>query len=220
VANDLPLRADSSATGVRARTRVLLSALAGVVTGAVVTVPASWPYGLMIGWMVAATVFLIWVWTTIWPMDAARTAAHAVREDPGRAGSDLIVLVAALASLGAVALLLTSSSAGGSKDLRALVSVAGVAFGWGAIHTVFTVRYANLYYSGGDGGIDFNSAEKPRYSDFAYLAFTLGMTYQVSDTDLSSRDIRRMVLRHSLLSYLFGTVIIAAMINLVAGLAK
>lgn len=206
--------------GVRARTRVLTATAVGVVVGAAVTVPATWRYGLLIGWMAAAAVFLVWVWARIWPMDAAKTAAHAIREDPGRAGSDLIVLVAALASLGAVALLLTSSSAGGSKDLRALVSVAGVAFGWAAIHTVFTVRYANLYYSGGDGGIDFNSDDKPRYSDFAYLAFTLGMTYQVSDTDLSSRDIRRMVLRHSLLSYLFGTVIIAAMINLVAGLAK
>ncbi|MDQ1394509.1 MAG: hypothetical protein QOF30_3486, partial [Acidimicrobiaceae bacterium] len=55
---------------------------------------------------------------------------------------------------------------------------------------------------------------------FAYLAFTIGMTYQVSDTNLTSQEIRRTALRHGLLSYLFGTVIIAATINLAAGLVK
>jgi uncharacterized membrane protein len=91
---------------------------------------------------------------------------------------------------------------------------------WAAIHTVFTTRYARLYYRGTSGGIDFNEKEAPRYSDFAYLAFTIGMTYQVSDTDLKTKEIRATALRQALLSYLFGVVIIAAMINLIAGLGK
>lgn len=85
---------------------------------------------------------------------------------------------------------------------------------------MFTARYAQMYYSGEVGGIDFNTDEPPRYSDFAYLAFTVGMTYQVSDTNIRSATIRRAVLRQGLLSFVLGTGIIATMINLVAGLSR
>lgn len=73
-----------------------------------------------------------------------------------------------------------------------------------SVHTVFTLKYARLYYTGTDGGI----------------SFTVGMTFQVSDTDVSDKGIRRTILRHMLLSYVFGAVIIAVTINLVAGLTK
>ena len=86
---------------------------------------------------------------------------------------------------------------------------------WGVVQTVFTLRYADLYYSTGDG-IDFNDDAPPDYRDFAYLAFTIGMTFQVSDTDLTSSAMRRIALRHSLLSYLFGAVILASMVNVTA----
>ena len=80
-------------------------------------------------------------------------------------------------------------------------------------------RYADLYYTQ-DGGIDFNGDDVPDYRDFAYLAFTIGMTYQVSDTNLQTKAVRRTALRHALLSYLFGTAIIAVMINVVASIAR
>jgi uncharacterized membrane protein len=86
------------------------------------------------------------------------------------------------------------------------------------VHTVFTLRYARLYYLDEDGGIDFNEADPPRYSDFAYLAFTIGMTFQVSDTDIQDKTIRATILRHMWLSYVFGAVIVAITINLIAGL--
>jgi uncharacterized membrane protein len=88
------------------------------------------------------------------------------------------------------------------------------------VHTVFMLRYAQLYYAGEQGGIDFNQADPPTYTDFAYLAFTIGMTFQVSDTPLRSKVIRRTALRHALLSYLFGTGILATTINLVASLSS
>jgi uncharacterized membrane protein len=88
------------------------------------------------------------------------------------------------------------------------------------VYTVCTVRYARLYYADPPGGIDFNQDEPPRYLDFAYLAFTLGMTYQVSDTDLQTHEIRGTALRHALLSYLLGAVILATIINMVAGLGS
>ena len=88
------------------------------------------------------------------------------------------------------------------------------------VHTVYTLKYARLFYQGTPGGIAFNEPEPPQYTDFAYLAFTIGMTFQVSDTDLQDKDVRRTVLHHAWISFPLGAVIIAASINLVAGLAK
>jgi len=86
------------------------------------------------------------------------------------------------------------------------------------VHTVFTVRYGDLYYADPVGGIDFNEDDKPDYRDFAYLALTIGMTFQVSDTDLQAKPIRRSAIRHALLSYGFGAIIVAITINIVASL--
>jgi uncharacterized membrane protein len=91
---------------------------------------------------------------------------------------------------------------------------------WTLVHTVFTLKYARRYCSGTAGGIDFNGTGAPDYPDFAYLAFTIGMTFQVSDTNIRSRPIRRTALRHAWLSFPLGAVIIATSINLVSGLAK
>jgi uncharacterized membrane protein len=98
------------------------------------------------------------------------------------------------------------------------LGIVSVLLSWAVVHTVFTARYARLYYTGPDGGIDFNQKAPPRYIDFAYVAFTVGMTFQVSDTNLTTHEMRGTVLRHAMLSYLFGAVIIAATINLIAGL--
>ena len=102
----------------------------------------------------------------------------------------------------------------------AAVAVASVVLSWLLVHTLFAIRYASLFYRGEVGGVDFNQAELPAYSDFAYLSFTLGMTFQVSDTNITSHAIRVTALGHALLSYLFGAVILATTINLVAGLYR
>ncbi len=205
--------------GALARTHLLVALVVGAAAGALVAVVgASWPFALPIGWMVAGVVHLAWMWAAIWRMDAPTTARHAVREDPGRAVTDVLILASAVASLAAVALLLTSS--GRNPDVRAALSVGSVAVAWALVHTTFATRYARLYYAGPDGGIDFNSDEPPAYTDFAYLAFTIGMTFQVSDTAIRAKAIRATALRHGLLSFLFGTVVIATTINLLAGLGR
>ena len=209
----------SPVRGASARLRVLVSAAVGVVVGvAVGATSAEWRISLLIGWMTGSVIFLAWMWATIWPMSGADTQSHARREDPGQAMSDLVILGAAVASLGAVGLFL--SGGGSSKVLTAGLSVMGVALAWGTVHTVFTTRYARLYYKGSRGGIDFNEKADPRYREFAYLAFTVGMTFQVSDTDITRQEVRDAVFRQMLLSYLLGAVVIATTINLVAGLAK
>jgi uncharacterized membrane protein len=93
-----------------------------------------------------------------------------------------------------------------------------VAVSWFTVHTIFTLRYAQLYYRPPPGGVNFHD-DSPCYRDFAYLALTIGMTFQVSDTDLKSTDFRSTALKHALLSYLFGSVILAAAVNLIAGLS-
>jgi uncharacterized membrane protein len=135
---------------------------------------------------------------------------------------DVILLTASVASLASVASVIAAAgpSSGINPVMASALGATSVVLSWGLVHIVFTARYARLYYTGPDGGIDFNEPDPPCYTDFAYLAFTIGMTYQVSDTDLQTKPIRRTALRHALLSYLFGAVIIAATINLLAGLAK
>ncbi len=102
----------------------------------------------------------------------------------------------------------------------AFVGVLTVAASWFAVHTLFTVHYARLYYSDEPGGINFHDPEPPRFRDFAYVAFTVGMTFQVSDTEICLTSIRATVLRHALLSYLLGAVVLAVTINLIAGLGS
>ncbi|MEO6087163.1 MAG: DUF1345 domain-containing protein [Umezawaea sp.] len=205
--------------GALARAHLLAAVGIGAATGIAASVAgAQWPFALLVGWIAGGLTYVVWKWISIWPMDAPTTARHAVREDAGRAVMDALVLVSAVASLAAVGLLLTSS--GQDPDVRAALSVGSVAVAWAAVHTTFATRYARLYYAGPDGGIDFNSDEPPAYSDFAYLAFTIGMTFQVSDTAIRAKAIRATALRHALLSFLFGTVVIAATINLLAGLGR
>jgi uncharacterized membrane protein len=176
-------------------------------------------YGMLVGWMVFAVAFLGITWVTIGPMTAEQTAAHAGSEDPRPAAADALVVAAAVASLVAVgSLLLQGSSI--NKEISAVVSMVAVALAWASVHTVFTTRYARLYFTGTPGGVEWGGNEPPGYRDFAYLAFTVGMTFQVSDTAVTDGRVRFAVLRHALLSYLFGTVFIATMINLVAGLGR
>jgi uncharacterized membrane protein len=154
-------------------------------------------------------------------MDGAATAKSAMIEDDSRAASDLVLIAASVVSLLGVglALLKASSEMGTARGLVTAVAALSVVLSWGAVHTVFTLRYARKYYAEG-GGIDFNGDRPPDHRDFGYVAFTIGMTYQVSDTDLTSNSLRRTALRHALLSYLFGIVVVAITINVVAGLLR
>jgi len=205
-----------------ARTRVTAAAGGGFVCGACVAVTRAADAAPLLGWIAAAAIFEIWTWWSILPLDADTTAADAVREDPTRVVADLACLLAAVASLVAVGVVLVEAGNAGSttKLLEISLAIVSVVTSWLLVHTVFTLRYARHYYAQDRGSVDFNQPAQPRYTDFAYLAFTIGMTFQVSDTDLKNSDIRGLALRHMLLSYLLGAVIVAVTINLVAGMIK
>ncbi|MEV4659677.1 DUF1345 domain-containing protein [Micromonospora sp. NPDC049301] len=177
----------------------------------------------LVAWDAAALSWLGLVWHKLWPLDATQTSRVASYEDPNRAIRDVVLLIACLASLLAVGLVLASAHSeppGLRRELAGGVGVLSVLLSWLVVHTVFSARYARIYYTGPNGGVNFNQPGPPRYSDFAYLAFTIGTTFQVSDTNLTSNEMRRTVLRHSMMSYLFGAFIIAVTVNLVAGLAR
>jgi uncharacterized membrane protein len=197
---------------------VVVGVPAGIVTGLF----AGWGYAPVVGWSAAAVTFCLVVWIITRRRDAAETAAMATRDDPSPTVAELLVLMANLVSLAAVAyVLVQASSAHGTKQaLLAASAVVSVAASWALVHILYMLRYAVLYYSGTVGGIDFNQDELPRFLDFAYVAFTIGMTYQVSDTTLRSSQIRLTALRHALQSFIFGSLILATTVNLVAGLAR
>jgi uncharacterized membrane protein len=203
----------------RSRLRLTVMLAAGAVTAVLVGSLGSWVYAPALGWAAASLIFLGWTWSVIGRLDPAGTAAHAGREDPGRAASDVLVLAATIASFGGVGLILADagSAQGGSKAAIIGLALGSVALSWFLVHTLFTLRYARLYYRDRKG-VDFNEDTLPHYRDFAYLAFTVGMTFQVSDTDLKTDAIRLTALRHALLSYLLGAIVLATTINLVAGL--
>lgn len=213
------------ATSARARhrqLRILALVLCGVIAAVLTGLLGQWIYAPAIGWATGALVYNASVWLLITPMNATQTAAHATAEDPGRRISDLLILLAALASLAAVALVMVGSkdAVGTGRLLLALVALMCTAMSWLMVHTLFTLRYTEIYYAGEPGGIGFNQEELPQYTDIAYMAFSVGMTYQVSDTDITTRPMRSAVFRHSLLAFVFGTGILATTINLVVSLVN
>ncbi|MDO8307202.1 MAG: DUF1345 domain-containing protein [Actinomycetota bacterium] len=198
--------------------RLVVSVLTGLLAGAVVALAGSWAIGGLVAWIVAATTFLLWTWISLWPSDAGRTAMLARREDPSRPASDLLLICVATASIIAVAIIIIP--AGRTGWLLVALGISCIVVSWMVVHTVFMLKYARLYYTQPEGGIDFKQDVGPSYRDFAYLAFTVGMTFQVSDTDVEETEIRTTVLRQALISFLFGAIIIAVTINVIAGLNR
>ena len=202
--------------------RLAVTAGAGTAAGILTGILAPWQAIPLIGWMVAGGGWAARTWFAILPLDAQATSRLATAEEPDQGQTYLLLLAAAVSSLVAVAfgVLKAGNTSGAERYLLLISGIASIVVSWTVVHTVFTLRYAAIYYYGTDGGVDFNQEEKPVYSDFAYLAFTIGMTFQVSDTEVTSQPMRRTALHHALLSYLFGAVIIATTVNLAAGFAK
>jgi len=173
-----------------------------------------------VGFDVEAFTFLALVWQAVAGRDAAATERLARTEDSSRATSDIVLVTASLGSLVSIGFLLVAAGRGaGPADWwLVFICVLGIVLQWLTVHTVFLLAYARLYYGQPRGGIGFSGDEPPDYYDFTYLALTIGMTYQVSDTDLTAKPVRRTAIRHALLSYVYGALIVAVTINLVGSL--
>jgi len=197
--------------------RLVRAVIGGTLIGVGVGTVAGVAIGVLSGITGTATLFVLAGWLTLWPMDSDSTVRHAGRENFRPVVDELVVVCAALGGLVGVVLLLLLGSSGNGRAAAA-IAVGAVAMSWAGLHLMYAARYAYLYYAGTTGGIDFNSDDPPAYRDFFYFSYNLGMTYQVSDTGVSSTTIRSVALRHCLLSYAFGTVILATTINLVTGI--
>ena len=216
------------------RIRLVVAIVVACVAGAVTSTLAGWRFGLPIALTVLGIVYAVSSWAVMWPFDGQQTRIHAQAEEPGRRLSHLLVLLFAFGSLASVTLLLVEGG-GRHRDLQAAVALVGCAVAWFSVQTIFTAIYGVLYYTEGDAGlgvalagkapdagvgsgIDFAGTALPSYHDFAYVSFTMGMCFQVSDTGFQTTTMRTTGLQHALLSYMFGTVVIATLINFVAGL--
>jgi uncharacterized membrane protein len=200
--------------------RILIAVVLGVAVALVVGNTVGWRFAIA-GWIVTAGVYVVWTRLLLGGLDADQTREYVTREDPTRWVADAVIVSASVASLGGVGYVVAAGSRSGAGAVEAaVVGILTVAASWFAVHTLFSVHYARLYYSDEPGGINFHDPEPPRFRDFAYVAFTVGMTFQVSDTEIGLTSIRATVLRHALLSYLLGAVVLAVTVNLIAGLGS
>ncbi|WP_239152641.1 DUF1345 domain-containing protein [Virgisporangium aliadipatigenens] len=198
-----------------------LSLVAGIAAAAVAAVLGAPELSVLLGWIVGVGLILVGVWRISWPQGPEGTKRLAEAESRSRS-TDSAVLIACVVSLAAVAEALVRSSGGQDAVAVAAVisSVVAVILAWALVNTVFALKYARMYYRDTDGGIDFKQQALPRYSDFAYMAFTVGMAFGVTETEPTLSDIRRVALGHALLSYVFGTGVVAVAINLVTNLGQ
>jgi uncharacterized membrane protein len=206
--------------GISARRTIVGAAAGGATLTLALALDAPWMTALLSAWDATAGIFVVWVWLTIAPLDATATCSSAGSEDGPPTRRDALLLGASIASLVAVVFMLaqTGRSDPGSRTAYTALAVASVVLSWTTVHTIFALHYARLYYSAPVGGLSFHEDDPPNYSDFAYVALTIGMTFQVSDTDISKRKIRRAAIQHALLSYLFGSVIVAITVSTIATL--
>ena len=205
--------------------RAGMVAAVGLIVALVLMWFVTWGMAVVAGWDAAALTFLATIWPIIIRADSSRAKQLAMREDETRGSATVLLIGASVASLLGVgfALSIAGRESGSLRVLLIGVAVLTVALSWTLVNTVYTLRYADLYFRSTDEGIAFGDSagqERPTYRDFAYVAFTIGMTYQVSDTTLRDPRIRRTVLAHALLSYLFGVVIVGGSVNLIAGLVR
>jgi uncharacterized membrane protein len=209
----------------RAIVRVLISMVLGVGAYYVGAIQAPWQVAALVGWNAAALCLLGLTWAVIVPADAHATRHVAGSEDPGRTLVYVVVLIASAVSLVAATVLVRDARSLGPELSRIVAGLCllAVASAWAMTHTAFTMRYARLYYrddAEGIGGMELPAKQAPAYFDFAYIAFTIGMCFQVSDICVTSRQIRKAVLLHAVISFAYNTVILAFVLNLVFGVAS
>jgi uncharacterized membrane protein len=209
----------------RALSRVAISCAVALGVALILARLVPWRLAAFAGWNAGALALLALAWlTTIAGCTAASTKGRAAGDDPGRTFVYVLVLLTCSSSLIATAALVRRAKAvaGAEGDVLVALCLANVAICWALTHTAFALRYAHLYYredAEGVGGVDFPGKGAPTYFDFAYFAFTIGMCFQVSDSAVTSPQIRRLVLLHALLSFVYNTAILAFVLNLVFGFA-
>ena len=208
------------------RPRLTASIAVGVVAGAASgllfpQLKASTPF--IVGWDALAATFLVSILISMVAHGPAEIRARAARDDEGRIAILVLVLLAVAVSIGAVGveLSLAKLAHGLEKWLHIAAAFGTVTASWLMVQMIFTLHYAHEYYGPGDSKssdrcLTFPSKHPPRYWDFIYFSFVIGMTAQVSDVTTSTTEARTLVLAHSVVSFFFNTAILALGVNLAA----
>ncbi len=211
----------SETTGLQ---RLLIGLAAGVATAAL-PLPTVWQFRGLLGWCVGIGVYLLLAWWLCVRFDAERTRARAQAQDEPSVVLFLLMLLSTGMCLAAITVMMQQSRGltGSERALHIAVALAALAASWLFIQTIFAFRYAHRYYQEEkrqepDGpGLLFPGGLDPDYFDFLYYAHVVGMTSQVSDVQVTSREMRRLTLLHSVLSFGFNMLVLALSINVVAG---
>ncbi len=178
----------------------------------------------MIGWDTFSLCMIIMTWITFSITTSQQIREQSKVQDSSRTTIFVIILISTLASFFAVLLLLVTKKQFQSAEIpHLIIAIAGMILSWFLIHTIFTLRYAHIFYGDDEdknshaAGLEFPGDKKPDYLDFAYFSFVLGMTFQVSDVEITSKRLRKLAMWHGLLSFGYNTIMIALTINLIAG---
>ena len=203
--------------------RALTAFTAGLIVAVVLLAFVTWGLAVVGGWDAVALTTLLAIWPIIIRADSSLAPQLAAREDETEGSARALLVGASVASLlgAGYALHLAGRESGAPRGLLIGVAVLTVVLSWAVINTVYTLRYADQHFRSKPGGIAFGTEDDqqdPGYRDFAYVAYTIGMCYQVSDTTLRDPRLRRTALAHAILSYVFGVVIVAGTVNLISGL--
>jgi uncharacterized membrane protein len=206
------------------RQRLVYGAAVGVLVAALpLPLPAS-TRGLL-AWTAGAAGYLLLSWWLALEFDAQRTRARAQAQDQTGLALFALLLLSIFASFGAIALMLqhVKDFQGASRMAHLGLSMLALAASWLLMQTIFAFRYAHLYYQAElrghvhGAGLDFPGHLSPDYFDFLYYAHVVGMTSQVSDVVVTSREMRRLTLMHSVTAFAFNMLILALSINVMAG---
>ena len=209
--------------------RVITACIVGVVVFLGLNGRFTFPTQLVLTWDAFALTMLALAWIVIGTKDPYDARRNARLQDSSATFLFVLVISAATASLFAVGLLLAIAKKLSPAELAAYIALAvtAVFFSWMLVHTIFTLRYAHIYFQNArhvereeiSGDIIFpGKSSSPDYLDFAYFSFVIGMTCQVSDVQIASRNVRRLALVHGLISFAFNTAILAIFVNIIAGL--
>ena len=205
---------------VRARPRLFTCGAIGLGAGLVACL-ASWrpTTRMLTGWDIGVALYLVLVFHMMWSSQIHTIRQRASAQDEGRLTLLVLPVVAALASLIAIfAQLGTSAPTTDSKPLKLVLPALTILLSWALIHTLFALHYAHEFYDETDsGGLAFPGDDRePDYWDFVYFSFVIGMTSQVSDVTISSKQIRRTVTAHGVVSFVFNAALLALTVNLAA----
>jgi uncharacterized membrane protein len=206
---------------VRLRARLFSSLALGAVAALALTATTPWraPTRLLIGWDIAMVLYLALAFEMMAHADIHQIRRRAAVQDEGRLAILVLTVAAALASLAAIFAELGAAANGATRrPAQLLLATATIVLSWTFIHTMFALHYAHEFYDEATGrGIEFPGGDgEPDYWDFVYFAFVIGMTSQVSDVGITSKQIRRTATAHGVVSFMFNAALLALTVNIAA----